>query len=252
MTEHESQRPGNDEKIDELRDRLVDRALAEVLGDDSPPDLSAQILAAVEREQSSSLLETQERESIMSKPEMSASWGRYVSVACVFALLGGGVTWITMQSSREAAPVAKNEANDAALDAAKQKGDRGDFSYAGETSGESQTKVSVDGRRSDDNKSTTPRATGTQPSGRTTGEGSGSGAGAGGGKASGIVDGKKANDIGGYVKADPGKVGPPVTKPKPSADPEPAAPVEKATEFDKKPRAPRDPVELPAKLPANK
>ena len=103
MTEHESKptddarRPGTDEKVDELRDRVVDRALAEVLGDESPPDLSAQILAAVENERNT-ILVPQERESVMSEPQSSSSpsWAGYITIACVFALIGGAIAYFAL------------------------------------------------------------------------------------------------------------------------------------------------------------
>ncbi|HUT92183.1 MAG TPA: VWA domain-containing protein [Thermoguttaceae bacterium] len=53
-----------DPQRDELDDRLVDRALREVLGGESPPDLSDRILAAVEKQGSVS---SQRKEKVMDK-----------------------------------------------------------------------------------------------------------------------------------------------------------------------------------------
>ena len=56
----------NEPNRDALEDRLMDRALREVLGGETPPDLSDKVLAAVANETPSSLLR---KEPVMKKKE---------------------------------------------------------------------------------------------------------------------------------------------------------------------------------------
>jgi Ca-activated chloride channel family protein len=73
-------------KRDDLEDRLMDQALREVLGGQSPPDLSARILAAAEKQIQVS---PQPKERVMDRPKRS--YRVWFAAAAVCLLVGGGV-----------------------------------------------------------------------------------------------------------------------------------------------------------------
>ncbi len=68
----------NEHNGDDLRDRLMDQALGEVLGGETPPDLSADILAAVEKQVHVS---PQPKEQVMDRPKYTYRWWALVGIA---------------------------------------------------------------------------------------------------------------------------------------------------------------------------
>ncbi len=70
----------NDPKCDELGDRLMDQALREVLGGETPPDISDKILAAVEKQHSVS---PQRKERVMGKSKRGIKWIVGAAAACL-------------------------------------------------------------------------------------------------------------------------------------------------------------------------
>ncbi len=83
----------SDPKRDELHDRLVDQALREVLGGETPPDLSDKILAAAEKQE---FVSSQRKEHVMGK---SGGGYRFWSVGAVAAclLVGLGIVVFSFQ-----------------------------------------------------------------------------------------------------------------------------------------------------------
>jgi len=71
----------NEPKRDELEDRLMDQALRELLGGEAPPDLSARILAAAEKQV---LVSPQPKEKVMDKSRRSYRlWALGAVAACL-------------------------------------------------------------------------------------------------------------------------------------------------------------------------
>ncbi|HUT13781.1 MAG TPA: von Willebrand factor type A domain-containing protein, partial [Thermoguttaceae bacterium] len=78
--------PPNEPKHDELRDRLMDQALGEVLGREAPPDLSDKILAAAQRE---SFTSRQRKERVMNGSKRRYwVWGLCAVAACLLVGIG--------------------------------------------------------------------------------------------------------------------------------------------------------------------
>ena len=93
-----------DPQRDELQDRLVDQALREVLGGESPPDLSDQILAAAEKQ---GFVSPQRKEKVMDKSRRGYRiWILGALAACL--LLGVGVVLMTPIGHRLAMRAERN------------------------------------------------------------------------------------------------------------------------------------------------
>jgi len=92
--------PENDPRHDELRDRLLEQALAEVLAGAGPPDLTDKILAAAEQPES---IPVQQKERVMKKRSRWLKIALPASAACL--VLGVMVCLLlpATQSAREAA-----------------------------------------------------------------------------------------------------------------------------------------------------
>jgi len=90
-----------EEKRDELGDRLMDQALREVLGGESPPELSEKILAAAEKQISVS---PQRKERVMNKSKRAARpWLLNTLVVCVLVSVTIALLLPAVQPAREAA-----------------------------------------------------------------------------------------------------------------------------------------------------
>ena len=88
----------NDWKDDELQDRLMDQALRELLGGETPPDLSAKILAAVEKPTPVSL---QQKEQVMDRSKRSyIRWALAGTAACLLVAVAIGLTLPALQWPR--------------------------------------------------------------------------------------------------------------------------------------------------------
>ena len=88
---------------DELRDRLVDQALREVLGREAPPDLSDKILAAADKQ---ALVSPQRKEQVMDSPKRSfRNWALGAIAACLLVGVSIALVIPAMQSAREMARV---------------------------------------------------------------------------------------------------------------------------------------------------
>ena len=88
---------------DELRDRLVEQGLREVLGGETPPDLSQQIISA--------LADSEPEVTIVKRNRLSKRVLGFAALAASIFLLAG-LLWPTVNASREAArrySVANNE-----------------------------------------------------------------------------------------------------------------------------------------------
>lgn len=85
-----------DPKTDQLKDRLLDRALSEVLGEDRPPDLSAQILEAAAQQKLTNP-RPEKKEQVMSgtKKTNGRIWAILATAACLMIMTGG--TWYMLQ-----------------------------------------------------------------------------------------------------------------------------------------------------------
>ncbi len=91
----------NDPKRDELEDRLIDQALREALGGETPPDLSDKVLAAAEKQL---LFSAQPKGKVMDKPKRRLRITVAAAAAiCVTAGICITLLLPTVQSSREAA-----------------------------------------------------------------------------------------------------------------------------------------------------
>jgi Ca-activated chloride channel family protein len=103
----------SDPNDDELRDRLADYALRELLGSETPPDLSERILAAAKEQDSD---KPQPVERIMNKAKPGI--GRWVSLAMMaFVVVGIGMALMlpAVQSSRSAARRMREGQSDQAI-----------------------------------------------------------------------------------------------------------------------------------------
>ncbi len=90
-----------DPKHDELRDRLMDQALREALGAETPPDLSDKILAAVEEQ---SPVSPQRKERVMDKSKRGLrKWVAYLAAGSLAAGLLVALLLPAKQGAREAA-----------------------------------------------------------------------------------------------------------------------------------------------------
>ena len=86
----------SDPKRDELHDRLMDQALREVIGDETPPDLSEQILAAAEKQVPVS---PQQKEQVVSKSKHRfRNWAMAATAVCL--LVGISMTWMISAEHR--------------------------------------------------------------------------------------------------------------------------------------------------------
>jgi Ca-activated chloride channel family protein len=84
----------SDPKRDALHDRLMDRALRETLGGETPPDLSDKILAAAEEEV---LVSLQRKEQVMDKSKRGISaWALGAVAACL--VVGVGISLIYLSA----------------------------------------------------------------------------------------------------------------------------------------------------------
>jgi Ca-activated chloride channel family protein len=93
----------NDPRVDDFKDRLTDRALAEVLGEDRPPDLSARILTAAST--AATPAEPSIQETTMNAPSRKPqfSWTLFAVAATVLIGVGVALLYPTIQAARETA-----------------------------------------------------------------------------------------------------------------------------------------------------
>ena len=96
--ENRTMSKSNDPKREELEDRLIDQALREVLGGETPPDLSDKVLAAAEKQH---LFSPRPKERMMDKPNRRF---RIAVAAAVATCLVVGICMLTVtsQSKRSA------------------------------------------------------------------------------------------------------------------------------------------------------
>ena len=78
----------NDSQRDELRDRLLEQALRETLGDESPPDLSHRILAAADEQTSELPQPVGDGVMRKSKKKFWSSFARTVAIGGVVVVFG--------------------------------------------------------------------------------------------------------------------------------------------------------------------
>ncbi|HYW78417.1 MAG TPA: hypothetical protein VE890_02535, partial [Thermoguttaceae bacterium] len=90
----------DDRKHEELRDRLMDQALEEVLGGQSSPDLSDKILAAVEKQKSVS---PQPKERVMGKSKRGFKWVYSATAVCLLVGVTVALLLPAIQKPRAAA-----------------------------------------------------------------------------------------------------------------------------------------------------
>jgi secreted protein with Ig-like and vWFA domain len=94
----------NDPKHDEMADRLIDQALAEVLSGESPPDLADKILAAFEKQ---GYVSTQRKEPVMSKSKRGYRWA-VGAAACLVVGATMAVIVPNLQNARESARISRD------------------------------------------------------------------------------------------------------------------------------------------------
>ncbi|MHC4401178.1 MAG: vWA domain-containing protein [Planctomycetota bacterium] len=90
----------NDPKRDELEDRLMDQALREVLGGETPPDLSDKVLAAAEKQL---LVSPQPKERVMDKSKRRLLIAVAAAAACLMVGVCIALLLPAKQAAREAA-----------------------------------------------------------------------------------------------------------------------------------------------------
>lgn len=96
----------HDPDNERLEDRLLDQALGEVLGEDRPPDLSAQILAAV-ADRGLSEPEFHEKEPVMSDSrQQGGPFVALLAVAVCLLVVTGGLAWFVLSDGDDPRQVA--------------------------------------------------------------------------------------------------------------------------------------------------